>query len=306
MRYRRGMRRILPILIVMAVTSAASADKAGDVTTLVKKHLDTMAAADDAGYVKTLAKDAELFDGNGISFTMSGCKDCPSESFKAIYGEYAMGKAKHKLGKLVVQVDDAHGVAWFQGPFEATFKSEGGANPCGPPTAGSSTTTMRVSGIAVFDDKAWKIAAVMYTHPMADADLIDKAKSYETKVPTGSPELSGDAAISKAVLAWFPKVSAAKTGGKSIVASGSAPGEYFEGAGVAKVAPEWDKLGLVVARLDAHAYGGGSVVFVHADTLMPIKKTNFAAPLALAAIAVQEGGEWKWVSLQFAPGVTAW
>jgi hypothetical protein len=301
----RVIRFGLPILLVMVVSGAAWADKAGDVTTLVKKNLDAMAAGNDTDYGKTLAKDAVLFDGNGMSFTLSGCKDCPSDAFKALYGEYASGKAKHKLGKLVVQVDDAHNVAWFQGPFEAVFKSEGGANPCGPPTAGSSTTTMRVSGVAVADGSTWKIAAVMYTHPMGDGDLIDKAKSYEVKAP-GSPEISGDADVGKAVAAWFPKVSAAKTGGKAIVASGSAPGEYFDGgASVTKVAPEWDKLGLVVGKVDAHVYGG-TVAFVHAETFMPIKKTAFAAPLTLAAIVVKEGNDWKWTSLQFAPGLSPW
>src|SRR5262249_13372813 len=159
-------------------------------------------------------------------------------------------------------------------------------------------------GVAVFEDKAWKLAAVAYTHPMTDADLIDKAKSYETKAPSGEPQLAGDREIGKAILGWFPKLSAAKTAGKAVAASGAAPGEYFgDAATVAKVAPEWDKLGLVVAKLTTNVYASGAIVFVHADTLMPIKKTAFAAPLAMTAIAVREGTDWKWVSLQFAPGL---
>jgi hypothetical protein len=300
------MRRILPLLVIVAVAGVASADKAADVTALVKKNLDGMAAKDDAAYGKTLAKDALLWDGNGQAFTLD-CKDCPSRAFIALYGEggFFGGSAKHKLGKLTVVVDDAHGVAWFQGPFEATYKSEGGANPCGPPTAGgSSTMQMRVGGIAV-DDHGWKIAAIMYTHPMADADLIDKSKAYEVKLST-SNEIAGDKEVSTSILNWFPKLSTAKTSGKVMVASGSAPNEFFEGATVAKIAPEWDKLGLVVSKIDTHVFAGGTIAFVHADTLMPIKKTPYATPLALGAVAVHENGEWKWVSLQFAPGLAPW
>lgn len=298
----------LAVLMLVAAAGTAHADKAADVTALVKKNVEAMAAADDSAYTKTLAKDAVTYDGNGVAFTAKDCKDCSSEAFKSLYGEYANGKATHKMGKLVVQVDEAHGVAWFQGPFDATFKSEGGANPCGPPTAGgTSTEQMRVSGVAIDDKGTWKIAAVMYTHPMSDADLIDKAKSYEVKAPGGTTKVTGAKEVATAVQAWFPKLTSGKSTGKTLVASGSAPGEYFgDAATVNKVAGAWDKLDLAAWNIDARSFGNGAVAFVHADTTMPIKKTSFAAPFALAAIVVKEGDSWKWVSLQFAPALAPW
>ena len=299
----------LPLLAVMVCARVAAADSAGDVTSLLKKNLDAMAAKDDGAYDKTVLKEAQLYDGNGNTFALPSCMkkdDCSSGAFTALYGTYASGTAKHKLGKITVVADDANGVAWFQGPFDATFTSDVGANPCGGGPSGPTTVAMRVSGVAVKDATGWHLAAVMYTHPMSDGDLIDLATGKEVKMPAGAPAVSGDKAVGTAVTAWFPKLSGARTAGKTIVASGSAPGEFFEGDKVGKVAGAWDTLGLMPSKIDVHTFGNGKVAFVHADTAMPIKKTKFAAPLAMAAIAVPEGDGWKWVSLQFAPALSSW
>jgi hypothetical protein len=141
---------------------------------------------------------------------------------------------------------------------------------------------------------------------MADSTLIDRATDGEKVMPSGAPAITGDKTVGAAVAAWFPKLSGARTAGATVVASGSAPGELFDAAQVPKVAGAWDALGIMPAAIDVHVFGKGKLAFVHADTAMPIKKTKFAAPMAMAAIAVPEGSGWKWVSLQFAPALSAW
>jgi hypothetical protein len=162
---------------------------------------------------------------------------------------------------------------------------------------------MRVSGVAVSADGGWKLAAVMYTHPMADGDLIDAAQNRGVVMPTDPPDIVGDQTVGKAVAGWFPNLSQAKTTGAVVVASGSAPGEFFDAATLPKYIKAWDTLGVVASRIDVRMFGNGTLAFVHADTTMPIKKTKFASPLAMAAVAVKEGDAWRWVSLQFAPAL---
>jgi hypothetical protein len=152
----------------------------------------------------------------------------------------------------------------------------------------------------------WRLAAVMYTKPMADGDLIDLAQNKQIAMPAGKPELAGDQAAATAVAGWFPKLSQAKTTGAVVVASGSAPGEYFDAVGVAKVSKAWDTLGLMASRIDVHTFNAGKLAFVRAETVMPIKKSKFGSPLIMAAIAVQEGEAWHWVSLQFTPAISQW
>ena len=62
-----------------------------------------------------------------------------------------------------------------------------------------------------------------------------------------------------------------------MVASSSAPGEYFRRRRHRREGrARWDKLRLV-AKLTTNVYLDNDRVPVHADTLMPIKKTAFAA-----------------------------
>jgi hypothetical protein len=293
-------------IAIAAASTRAGADPTADVTTLVKHNVEAMASGDDHAYSATLAKDALTYGGTGAAFDAGDAKD-GFHAFHALYGDYASGKATHKLGKLTLVVDAIGGVAWFQAPFDATFKSDMSANPCGGgPPAAAVTTKMAVSGIAVSGAGGWHLAAVMYTKPMADADLIDLANNRQIAMPSGKPELAGDQEVATAIAGWFPKLSQAKTTGAVVVASGSAPGEYFDAAGVAKVSKAWDTLGLVASRLDVHTFEGGKLAFVRGEMVMPIKKSKFGSPLTMAAIAVQEGDAWHWVSLQFAPALSQW
>jgi hypothetical protein len=292
---------VIAVVAILAATTMAAADPAGDVTSLVKRNLDAIAANSVKSYAATLVKDAVVYDGNGHAFEVSPTGD---PTMDLLYRPFNAGDgtAKHKLGKVVVSVDAASGVAWFHGPFDATFTTSAGANPCGG-GGGPMTIAMRVSGVAVNADGGWKLAAVMYTHPLADGDLIDAAQSRGVVMPTDPPTIVGDDAVGKAVAGWFPNLSQAKTAGATVVASGSAPGEFFDATTLPKYVKAWDTLGVKASRIDVRMFGNGKLAFVHADTQMPIKKSNFASPLTMAAIAVKEGDAWRWVSLQFAPAL---
>jgi hypothetical protein len=291
--------------ICVVASRTASADPTADLTALLKHNIEAVASGDDHAFAATLAKGALVYGGTGVAFDPGDAKD-GHHAFHALYGDYASGTATHKLGTPTLVVDAIDGVAWFQAPFDATFKSDMSANPCGGPPASAVTTKMRLSGVAVATDGKWALAAEMFTKPMNDGDLIDLAQNQQVAMPTGAPQLAGDKPAATAIAGWFPKLSQAKTTGKVVVASGSAPGEYFDAAGVAQVQKAWDGLGMMPYTVEAHTFNGGKLAFVRATTAMPIKKTKFASPLTMAAIAVLEGDQWRWVSLQFAPSISNW
>ncbi len=81
-----------------------------------------------------------------------------------------------------------------------------------------------------------------------------------------------------------------------LVASGTAPVEYAAGAGAAKLAAAWDKLGMRAVAIEAETFG--AIGIVRAGVQLPVKKRG--APMVLYAIAVADGATWRWVSLQFA------
>ena len=87
-----------------------------------------------------------------------------------------------------------------------------------------------------------------------------------------------------------------------IVANGTAASEFAPGAPAAlKLAKAWDKLAFGAESIDAATFGTGKIGLVVAKVLMPTKKgkATIAVDLTLYAIAVDEGGTWKWQSINW-------
>jgi hypothetical protein len=201
-----------------------------------------------------------------------------------------------KVGKLDVWVDATRGIGWFRGSFEHTVTNQQTSDDTKAPST-------PMSGV-VIDAGGWKIAALVLTHPVADRKLIDTAAKGKLVPASGAPKLSGDEALAKSAAEWIAKGFSTKSlVGAKLAATGTAPGEVQSGAGVAKLVKAWDGLKLGATSIDARVWAKGTIGFVRADVLMPLKKGGKAAPLVLGAIALNDGTSWRWVSLQFATPV---
>lgn len=205
--------------------------------------------------------------------------------------------------KLDIWVDTTRGIGWFRGTFDHTVSNLQTSEDTKKPT-------MPMSGVVIDQGASgWKIAALVLTQPIADRKLVETAAKGKLVPATGAPKVTGDAALAKAATEWFATGFASKSVvGAKLSAIGTAPGESQTGAGVAKLVKAWDGLALGPTSIDARVYAKGTIGFVRAETLMPLKKggralppeMKKAAPLVLGAIALNDGTSWKWVSLQFA------
>jgi hypothetical protein len=159
------------------------------------------------------------------------------------------------------------------------------------------SATFRVSGVAV-DDHGWKLAALVWAHVLPDKDLFQRAQSRSR--PDKTPPL--ELASARVVARWFDRggsIAKDRATAAQTVANGTAPSEIGVGSAAAKLATSWDALGMWLWETESKEWG--SVAFVAAKVGLPTKKHDNAVMLDLGAILVQEGGRWRWVSLDFAP-----
>lgn len=282
------MRTALLVVAVALPALAFAADKTkpADIEKLVKQHVLAL-AKDKTDDQLALAKDRLLVG--------------PSLEFKAgtpvvtTFREGINGPLTHKPGKVAIGIDDEKGLAYFQVTVDATIKVPGEVFK----------SVDRVGGIAVRNGASWEFAALMYSRDLdVDAKVISRAQEIAAPLPTGEPTITGDAALGATVRGWFKTgfaSSATKVG--TPIASGTAPREFQTKAGALKLAKAWDKLGLGLSSIHVTKLAGDSVAFVKAEVVWPAKKNKLPVnvPLLLGMVLVQEGSEWRWVSMQFAP-----
>ncbi|HUJ62345.1 MAG TPA: hypothetical protein VLX92_27750 [Kofleriaceae bacterium] len=211
------------------------------------------------------------------------------------YGDW-QATIEHKPATPTIVIDASGELAWFQAPYTIAADSQ---NPDGKRDVLS--WVARLGGIAVRKDGVWHLAVAAYSYTISDRELFaTEPRGDWDKVATVEPELHGDAALAKAFAGWFASGFAAHAGpAAQLVASGSSPGEFRTGAGALPLVKSWDGLGLYPLAIEATQVAGGKAAIVRADVQIPVKKTGHAARLELFAVVVRDGGDWRWVSLQY-------
>ena len=281
------MLRIMVALLSLA--RFAHADAKQDIEGLVRQHLATI--TDDKAKAPAITNDIVMIV--PVHFT--------SNRLVNWYGAKA-DQVVQKLGPLTTVVNPEKHVAWFHGTVEANLR----LTVCGDPGCVDDklpahqvrqNKAWRISGIAV-DDKGWKLAAVMWSEVVKDAELM---KHVDPDAARDQPAQHGDEAPAKAFASWFTTGSLAAAQSKQalVVANGTSPSELAVGAAAAnKLAKSWDALKLWSSQVNSKLFANGAIAFVHGDVWIPGKPKG-GIKLELGAIMVPEDGGWKWVSLDF-------
>jgi hypothetical protein len=293
-----AMRRFASSVVIMLSTSPAWADAKSDVETAIRSAVD--GKKEYLGVPQAPWTGVYLLDATGnetepygiwheLLTPVPGGWD-PKQDYVA-----RIAWIDWKLGAIAIGVDDRRGVAWFQAPVSLEIYTYMVGISCCDITS----DTMRASGIAVRDGKAWKLVALALSRQLPDAQLFKAAKdAIETSMDADDPTPP----IDKQILAtWFAKGGLARSSaaGSAIVASGTAPGEYATGDGATKLAGAWDTIDLRTRSIKSESFGHDAIALVHVDVQLPVKAAHKAVPMSLYAIAIPDRGAWHWVSLQF-------
>ena len=269
-----------------AFLAPALADDQHAVERLVKGHVANLAkkAKDDQ---LGLAKDALVaiygaleYDGKrGISDARGG----------------PAGSVVHAVGDPAIGVDSDHGVAWFQLPFSVDITPT--SHIPGDPSLFH--TKERFGGIAVLGKEGWQLAAVMYARLVDDAVLVQLGKEHHATLPSGEPKLVGDKGLGGVIAGWLKTGFATHAAtDEQLVASGTSAAEYQRGDAAKTLAKAWDGLHLQAVTIESHTFADGAVGYARARVAMPVKGGG-AVDMVLAATAIWQDKEWRWVSLQF-------
>jgi hypothetical protein len=278
--YRVAMKAAL---LLVATTAVAHADAKKDVEALVRAEAQVI---DDKATAAPRASGAITVYPIHMSQNMR----------MNFYGGFA-DKIAHKVDKVVIGVVDAKS-AWFHAIVIGTYEwtpCDGMGENCKKTT--KERATWRLSGVAV-DDQGWKLAAVMWSRAISDAELF---KLSEQGGELGGVR-GGQIDAHRVVAAWFGGGSIAKdiSSSAQAIANGTAPAEIGQGAAAGKLAKAWD--GLKMTEGDFSAKQWGSIAFVHGDVMLPVKKkVGDVVDMKLGAVLVLENGNWRWVAINFAP-----
>jgi len=300
-----GLTRVALVLMAsLVIERGARADARADVEAAVRAHLKTFGAAETAATNESVTRGgADPITGLAPTALVYLNKDTAKadEPFNFgvdLTGNFS-GSASIKIEKMTVVVADGGHAAWFHVRGTLKYKEVVGEGI----DDWAKPLPVRVSG-ALVDDHGWKIVRVAYTAPIEDKEMIASAGYHDPPLSpaSGAPAHTGDAAIGKAVDAWFPGGLVAAAGAQTIVANGTAPGERGDDRAAAlKLAKAWDKLKLGATEVDAVAFG--KLGFVRVVVRLPVKpakgKTPIAAEMVLHAVVADEGGTWRWQSLNW-------
>jgi hypothetical protein len=182
-------------------------------------------------------------------------------------------------GKVTAVVDATAHTAWFAAPLELPGKR-----------------TMHVSGVALLQDNRWLLRVL-------DAELAIP-NSELAKHPVLAPRVAMTPAtpatkLGKAIVGWFKDHSLGKHAASGVVlAGGSAPQELASGADAIKFAGTLDRIELVPIAIDAA--DTAPVAIGTAWLAISKQERDGVIQFGFAVYAVQEKGEWRWKSIQFA------
>ena len=275
-------------LITAAAAAPAAASPEGDVEALVRTTIDHVA---DASSAAGFAKGATVIGLRATAFDLDSGKIIGVEREEAptdfashgklwpmLFGKEAPAGTR-KLGKVTVTLDAAARTAWFQAPLELPGKR-----------------TMHVSGVALLQGNRWLLRVL-------DAELAVSDREAASH-PVLAPRIAMGYAytttsLGKAIVSWFKDRTLAKHAASGVVlAGGSAPQELAAGAEAIKFAGQLDRLEIIPTDLTA---ADGAPVATGIAWL-PISKheRDGVIEFGFTVYAVQEKGEWRWKSIQFA------
>lgn len=273
--------------MVVAVAPAA-ASPATDVEALVRTTIDHVAdASSAAGFTKgatVIGIHANVFEFDSGKIIGGEHDDTPIDFVRhgklwpMLFGKEAPAGTR-KLGKITVVIDATAHTAWFAAPLELPGKR-----------------TMHVSGVALLQGKRWLLRVLDVELAIPDREL--------AKYPVLAPRIAMKPAtpttkLGKAIASWFKNDSLAKHAASGIVlAGGSAPQELASGADAIKFARRLDRLDLIPISIDAA--DGAPVAIGTAWLAISKDESDGVIQFGFTVYAVQEKGEWKWRSIQFA------
>lgn len=273
----------------MAVAAApAAASPGSDVEALVQTTIDHVAdASSAASFTKgatVIGIHANVFELDTGKITGGEHDDMPidfashGKLWPMLFGKEAPAGTR-KLGKVTVVVDATAHTAWFAAPLALPGKR-----------------TMHVSGVALLEGDRWLLRVLEAALAVPDSEL--------AKHPVLAPRIAmGWAAtttkLGKAIVSWFKGRSLAKHAASGVVlAGGSAPQELASGAAAIKLASTFDHIELLPIDLDA----ADTAPVAIGTAWLPISKEerDGVIQFGFTVYAVQEKGEWRWRSIQFA------
>jgi hypothetical protein len=273
-------------MVVAAAPAAASPE--GDVEALVRTTVDH---AGDTSSATSFTKDATVIGIHANVFEFDSGKITGGEHdetpidfashgklWPMLFGKEAPAGTR-KLGKVTVAVDATAHTAWFAAPLALPGKR-----------------TMHVSGVALLQGDRWLLRVLDAELAIPDSEL--------AKHPVLAPRIAMNAAapptkLGKAIVSWFKNHSLAKHAASGVVlAGGSAPQELASGAAAIKFAGTLDRIDLIPIAVDAA--DTAPVAIGTAWLAISKHERDGVIQFGFAVYAVQEKGEWKWKSIQFA------
>jgi hypothetical protein len=282
------MRSSLICVAMVVAAAPAAASPESDVDALVRTTIDHVAdASSAASFTKgatVIGIHANVFDFDSGKITGGAHDETPidfashGKLWPMLFGKEAPAGTR-KLGKVTVVVDATAHKAWFAAPLELPGKR-----------------TMHVSGLALRQGDRWLLRVLDAELAIPDREL--------AKHPVLAPRAAMTPAtpttkLGKAIVGWFKNRSLAKHAASGVVlAGGSAPHELASGAEAIKLAGRFDRLELIPIAIDA---ADGAPVAI-GTALLAISKheRDGAIEFGFTVYAVQEKGEWRWKSIQFA------
>jgi hypothetical protein len=282
------MRSSLICLAIVGSATPTAASPETDIEALVRTTIDHVGdATSAAGFVKgatVIGIHANVFDFDTMKIT-GGEHDLSPIDFTShgklwpmLFGPEAPAGTR-KLGKVSVVVDAGAKAAWFAAPLELSGKR-----------------TMHVSGRAELQGGKWMLRVFDAALAIPDAELAQ----HPVLAPREAQSFAyAPNALGKAIVGWFKTRSLGKHAASGVVlAGGSAPQELAAGADAIKFASSLDRLELIPVKLD----GADTAPVVIGTAWLPISKReqDGVIQFGFRIYAVQEHGEWKWRSIQFA------
>ncbi len=285
----------LACVLLAAGAGPAAADERSTaaVAKLVRAHIAASIKTEGA-FLGTLTDDAHVTTPEGAPDVGAiGCRDSP-DACGAPFNLYEhttdiLGSFKYaSIGKPAIYVDDANHVAFFQVAVKLSVDGSRGEEM---DVDVRGKTTMRLTGIAVDQQGAWKIAAIAYAPSITDRRLADEAER-----PDGQ-RFAPRKAVTKEVMSWVGHL-ADHISPRAIGAAGTAPKEFAtKPAAIAQLARTWDKLPLDITYLEAIEHGNAAFLWGTAYRKVGPK----AAALVPIILVEKDGSGWKWIAISWVP-----
>jgi len=284
------MRHLVLVAVLFLSTNAAADPKA--IEKVVKSHLAELAKYSTDDKLSLVAKEPVVISPRGTLVDMDAKEGCIKGAVAQEVHGCADIKVTYKPGAVTSgTVGDA---GWFQVPYAATLK---GVDPNGGKV--NLKQNNRASGIVVKEGGEWKIAAIQYVETVTDKNLLQQ--SGEDLWTRAADDTGDNKKVAAAFSGWFEGGLASHAAKGTLIASGTSLAEYKTGAAALKLVQSWDKLKLKPLGGAARLYGDGKVALVTGLVHLPKKGTTKGIPMRLAAVLVDTGSGWQWISLAFQP-----